>query len=83
MPDGAEIPAYRGAHAIADALKENSRWAGATAHGVTVETDRGPVLARKPLSISEGEDEGKVLERLHPIEHRVVESAIRRWLFER
>lgn len=83
MPDGTDIRAYRGAHAVADALKESSRWVGATAHAVTIETDRGPVLARKPLHVSEGEDERSVLARLHPIEHQVVESAIRRWLFER
>lgn len=82
-PDGSEIPAYRGAHAIADALKAKDRWVGATMHGVTLETDRGPVYARKPMRVIDGEDEAAVLARLHPIEHATVEAALKRWLYER
>ncbi|HET9029333.1 MAG TPA: GNAT family N-acetyltransferase [Candidatus Aquilonibacter sp.] len=83
MPDGEEVAAFRGAHAVRDALEAKSRWVGATMHGVTVETDRGPVFARRPLSINEQEDERQVLERLHPLEHQVVRTAVRRWLYER
>jgi len=83
MPDGAEIPAFRGARAVRDALTAGSHWVGATMHGVTVETDRGPVFARRPMRVSKGEDERAALERLHPIEHEVVRAAVRRWLYER
>ncbi len=83
MPDGVTIPAFRGAHAMRDALAANSPWVGASVHEVTAETDRGRVLARKPLRVVAGEEEGAVLARLHPIEHQLVAVAIRRWLFER
>lgn len=83
MPDGTEIAAFRGARAVRDALAAHSRWTGATMHGVTIDTDRGPVFARRPLEISEGENEGTVLERLHPLEHQVVRAGVRRWLYER
>lgn len=83
MPNGDEIPAFRGAHAVADALAAGSRWIGATVHEVTAETDRGPVLARKPLALLDGENEETALARLHPIEHGTVEAALRRWLYER
>ncbi len=83
MPDGHEIPAFRGARAVRDALAAGSHWVGATMHGVTLETDRGPVLARRPMHVSQGEDEVAVLERLHPMEHDIVKAAVRRWLYER
>lgn len=83
MPDGSRIPAFRGAHAVRDALAAGSLWAGATVHAVTPDTDRGPVVARKPLRISSGETEADVMTRLHPIEHRLVATAIKRRLFER
>jgi phosphoribosylglycinamide formyltransferase 1 len=83
MPDGVTIPAFRGARAVRDALAVDSPWVGASVHQVTTETDRGRVLARKPLRVVTGEDEETVLARLHPIEHQLVAVAIRRWLFER
>ncbi len=83
FPDGSSAPAFRGARAVRDALAWGSRWTGATAHRITLHTDRGPVLVRKPLAISAGETEGGVLERLHPIEHQVMREAIMRWVFER
>ncbi len=51
MPDGKPIPAFRGPHAVRDALAASSPWVGATLHRVTTATDRGPVLARKPLRV--------------------------------
>ena len=83
VPDGTFIPAFRGPHAVADALAAGSAWTGATVHFVTPHTDRGPVMTRKPLSVSPGEEEAHVMERLHPIEHRLVSQAILRWLYER
>ncbi len=83
MPDGTTIPAYRGARAIRDALAANSLWVGASVHEVTTDTDRGRVLARKPLRVIGGEEEDAVLARLHPIEHQLVATAIKRWLYER
>lgn len=83
VPDGALIPAFRGPNAVRDALTAGSRWAGATVHRVTASTDRGPVLARKPLQIEPGEEEAAAMERLHLLEHRLVSVAITRWLFER
>jgi phosphoribosylglycinamide formyltransferase-1 len=68
---------------VRDALAANSPWVGASVHEVTVDTDRGRVLARKPLRVLAGEDEEGLLARLHPIEHKLVATAIRRWLYER
>jgi phosphoribosylglycinamide formyltransferase-1 len=83
MPDGTIVPAFRGPRAVRDALVAGSAWIGASVHEVTVDTDRGRVLARKPLRVEAREDEDALLARLHPIEHILVTTAIRRWLFER
>ncbi|GAC1388828.1 MAG: hypothetical protein NVSMB31_03620 [Vulcanimicrobiaceae bacterium] len=83
MPDGATIRAYRGAHAIRDALAAKAPWVGASSHRVSFDTDRGSVLIRKPLAVVEGDDESLIMERLRPIEHAVLLGGIRRWLYER
>ncbi len=83
MPDGTIVAAFRGPRAVRDALIAGSAWTGASVHEVTVDTDRGRVLARKPLRVETQEDEDALLARLHPIEHILVATAIRRWLFER
>jgi phosphoribosylglycinamide formyltransferase 1 len=83
MPDGTGAPAFRGPHAVRDALAASSAWVGATLHGVTGATDRGPVLARKPLRVEPGEDEDHLMERVHEIERPVVRAGVIRWLYER
>ena len=83
MPDGAQIPAYRGPHAVRDALAASSNWVGATLHWVTSATDRGPVLARRPLRVKAGENEAQLMERVHETERGVVRTGVKRWLYER
>jgi phosphoribosylglycinamide formyltransferase-1 len=83
MPDGTRIPAFRGAHAIRDAVAARARWTGATVHDVTPETDRGPVVVRKPVRLAAGEDQSGALARIRPIEHELVVAAILRCSYER
>ncbi|MFN2528023.1 MAG: phosphoribosylglycinamide formyltransferase [Candidatus Baltobacteraceae bacterium] len=83
MPDGVEIPAFRGAHAIRDAIAQGSPWVGATAHRVTLGTDRGEVLVRKPFAVAPGESADSLMDRLRPVEHRVLLGGIRRCVLER
>lgn len=82
-PDGTKIPAFRGARAVRDALALSSGWVGATLHRVTSATDRGPVMARKPLRVAAEEGEEHLMERVHALERGVVRSGIMRWLYER
>ncbi len=83
MPDGSRIPAFRGPHAVRDALAAASPWVGATLHRVTASTDRGPVMARAPLWVEPDEDEEHLTQRVHALERRVVRAGIVRWLCER
>ncbi len=82
MADGSTMPAFRGAHALADAIRARSPWTGASAHELARDADRGRVLVRKPLRIDPEEDEGAILKRLHPLEHRVLAGGIMRWVYE-
>lgn len=83
FPDGSVTPAFRGAHAVRDALAWGARWTGASAHRVTLDADRGPVLVRAPLALADGDSEASIMERLHPLEHRVLAGGIMRWVYER
>jgi len=82
LPDGSSIPAFRGAHAIRDALAAGSAWVGASVHRVSADTDRGEVLLRRPL-VSEGRSESELADALRPIEHRITVEAMRLWCFMR
>ena len=81
-PDGAEIDAYRGAHAFEDAVRAGSPWSGATVHRLGVEIDRGEVFARLPLRLADGVPRDALEAELHALEARVVATAIRRWTWE-
>jgi phosphoribosylglycinamide formyltransferase 1 len=82
VPDGTSIPAFRGAHAIADALSAGARWYGATVHRVGDEIDRGAVLERRAIPLEEKTEEA-ALAALRPIEREVLSAALARWLRER
>ena len=82
-PDGAVIPALRGAHALRDALRAGVAWSGATVHHVTEATDRGEVLVRVPVAVGDAASEPALRERVRPAEFAAVPTAIRRWTFER
>jgi len=83
FPDGTVTPAFRGPRAVDDALAFGSTWAGASSHRITLEADRGPVLVRRPLALARGETQAEVMERLRPLEHRVLAGGIMRWVYER
>jgi phosphoribosylglycinamide formyltransferase-1 len=83
FPDGSVAPAFRGARAVQDALSSGSRWVGASSHMVTLEADRGPLLVRKPLPLIPGDTVETIMERLHPLEHRMLTGGIMRWVYER
>jgi phosphoribosylglycinamide formyltransferase-1 len=76
-------PAFRGAHAVRDALAAGAKWTGATAHMLGAATDRGRVLVRKAVRLPEGADPAAAIELLRPVEQKVVAGGIMRWVYER
>ncbi|MBV8727376.1 MAG: hypothetical protein JO233_06290 [Candidatus Eremiobacteraeota bacterium] len=83
LPDGSTIPAFRGARAVRDALAKGSSWFGATVHRVILQSDRGPILARRPVHVPNAKTEDEVMQHVRPVEHESLISGIMRWIFER
>jgi phosphoribosylglycinamide formyltransferase 1 len=79
MPDGSEIPAFRGARAPEATIAAGVAWGGASVHRVTPATDRGEILVRTPFYLGAGATLEHFRERIHPLEHAAVAKAIRRW----
>jgi folate-dependent phosphoribosylglycinamide formyltransferase PurN len=79
MPDGTQIPAFRGARAPEATIAAAVAWAGASVHRVTEAVDRGGILVRTPFQLEPGTTLDRFRERIRPIEHAAVTKAIRRW----
>jgi phosphoribosylglycinamide formyltransferase 1 len=75
---GMVIPALRGAHVVADALRRGLPVTGCTIHRVTPAVDDGPVLARAEVPILPGDDEGVLHERIKAQERRLVVEVVAR-----
>ncbi len=73
---GIVIPALRGAHVVADALRLGLPITGCTIHRVTPAVDDGPVLARSEVPIFPGDTEETLHERIKQIERRLIVEVI-------
>ncbi len=76
--NGTQIPAFRGLHAVQQALDAGVKITGSCVHFVTPEVDAGPVICREEVAIEEGDTEETLHERLKVVEHRLVVEAVRR-----
>jgi phosphoribosylglycinamide formyltransferase-1 len=68
------LPAFPGAHAIADALEAGAAVTGVTVHVVDEGLDTGPVLAQEPVDV---EPRDTLAERIHAVEHRLLPTVVR------
>jgi phosphoribosylglycinamide formyltransferase 1 len=71
------LPAFPGAHAIADALAAEATETGVTVHFVDDGIDSGPVIAQERVPILPGDTEETLLARVHAVEHRLLACATR------
>jgi phosphoribosylglycinamide formyltransferase-1 len=71
------LPAFRGAHAVRDALAYGARVSGCTVHLVDEEVDHGPVLFQAAVPVADGDDEDLLHERIKREEHRLLPAAVR------
>jgi phosphoribosylaminoimidazolecarboxamide formyltransferase/IMP cyclohydrolase len=65
------LPAFRGAHAVADALAAGVKVSGCTIHLATIEVDDGPILAQEAVAILPGDNQDSLHERIKAVEHRL------------
>lgn len=71
------LPAFPGAHAVADALAAGATETGVTVHEVDEGLDSGPILAQEPVPVLPGDDEEALLDRVHAVEHRLLPAVVR------
>lgn len=66
------LPAFPGAHAVADALAYGVKVTGCSVHLVDAGTDTGPVLAQEAVAVLDGDDEATLHERIKVVERRLL-----------
>ena len=76
--EGHEIPALRGLHVVAEALRQHLPVTGCTVHRVTPVVDAGPLLGRAEVPILPDDDETSLHERIKVAERRVIVEVVAR-----
>jgi len=71
------LPAFKGAHAVADALKAGAKTTGSTVHQVITEVDAGPIVLQAAVPVLADDTEETLLTRIHEQEHRIYPLALR------
>lgn len=74
------LPAFPGAHAVADALAAGVTESGCTVHVATLEVDAGPVLAQEAVPVLTGDTVETLHERIKVVERRLYPRTILRLL---
>jgi phosphoribosylglycinamide formyltransferase-1 len=70
------LPAFRGLHAIEQALAYGVKVFGVTVHFVDEGVDTGPVIAQRAIDLPDAADPASVREALRPIEHDLLCEAV-------
>ena len=76
------LPAFKGWHAVRDALAAGVKVTGCTVHIVTEVMDEGPILAQEPVPVLPGDTEESLHERIKEVERRLLPATIRRFIEE-
>lgn len=71
------LPAFKGWHAVAEALAVGVKVTGCTVHVATIEVDDGPILAQEAVPVLPGDDEATLHERIKEVERRLYVDTIR------
>lgn len=71
------LPAFKGWHAVRDALAAGVATTGCTIHVAGVEVDTGPVLAQEEVPVLPGDDEASLHERIKVVERRLYPETVR------
>lgn len=70
------LPAFRGAHAIADAFEYGVKVTGVTVHFVDVQVDHGPVIVQEMVPVKSNDTLSALEKRIHQAEHKLYPKAI-------
>ncbi len=74
------LPAFKGWHAVEQALAAGVGETGCTVHVATLEVDAGPILAQEPVPVLPGDTAASLHERIKAVERRLYPATIARVL---
>lgn len=70
------LPAFPGAHGVADALAYGVKITGCTVHLVDAGTDTGPILAQQSVPVLDGDNEETLHERIKVAERKLLADVV-------
>ncbi len=70
------LPAFPGAHGVADALAYGVKLTGCTVHLVDAGTDTGPILAQQSVPVLDGDNEETLHERIKVTERQLLVDVV-------
>jgi phosphoribosylaminoimidazolecarboxamide formyltransferase / IMP cyclohydrolase len=70
------LPAFPGAHAVADALAHGVTVTGCTVHLVDATLDAGPIVAQEAVPVLPGDDVDALHDRIRAVEHRLLPRVV-------
>ena len=71
------LPAFKGAHAVRDALDYGVKITGSTVHFVDAGVDTGSIIAQRPVVIDADDDESTLHERIKQVERDLIVEVLR------
>ena len=71
------LPAFKGWHAVEQAMAAGVKVTGCTVHIATLEVDEGPILAQEAVSVLPGDTVESLHERIKHVERRLYPATIR------
>lgn len=74
------LPAFPGAHGVADALAYGVKVTGCTVHFVDEGMDTGPIIVQEAIPVLDDDTAETLHERIHTLEHRLYPKAIDLWV---
>lgn len=77
------LPAFKGAHAIDDALKYGAKVTGVTVHYVDEKMDHGPIIMQEAVDVKEDDSPESLTNRIHKVEHKLYPEAINLFINKR
>lgn len=70
------LPAFKGTHAIRDALAAGITETGCTVHFVNEQLDAGPIIAQARVKVEPGDTVESLHKRIHVAEHKLYPQAL-------
>jgi phosphoribosylglycinamide formyltransferase-1 len=74
------LPAFKGWHAVEDALAAGVKVTGCTVHVATLEVDEGPILAQEAVPVRPDDSKETLHERIKAVERRLYPQTIRTFI---